>query len=451
MVENRLEKNKENNKYEKTKGLTIHLKSPLKQTNFLTEARQYLSPQVYRAIKFIVNKVMVMGLDLQKYIEREETLKLVIPISEIKKEYPTNQYDRDITSAVKWLNETNVHYNTPTGYVFTHLIGEAAFNKKIGMTVYINPGALQLYHVQTTEFTLLDFRASMVIKNKPAQFFYDKCCMWRARRKFEYTPDELREKLNSSYDNSRLKERIILDAEQELKSMYNQGTIDVYFDLEEIREGRGRGGTLKKWIFRVRSTATSDDTQNIIDSLNYRKEIVGSLQNFLPASLQNISSQLENFSCDRLIDLKERIQYFIETEIPSGKIRDHYSYVFIFLRDEFGINPNVSAKNMKKSGKKAQEMAEPELKPDLFLPVQWISMLEKLKTLVPPEKFKIWFTPAAFNFNGFDGRTLVVVVPSEFVRDMIEKTYVEQLRQAIYASFGEATQLMYTVLTTTKK
>lgn len=438
-------------KNKEKKVTTIRLKSPLKQTNFLTEARQYLSPNVYRSIKFIVNRIMSEGLDLTPYIERQETLKLIIPITEIKKEYPTNQYDRDLKDAAQWLNATNVHYNTPNGWVFTHLIGEAHFDKKIGMTVYITPGALQLYHVRSEEFTLLDFKASMVIKSKAAAFFYDKCCMWRSRRKFEYIPDKLREDLNLSYPNSRLKQRIIIPAQEELEGLYNAGIIDVYFDCEEIKEGRGQGGEVKKWIFRVRTSSTADSTIEIMDRLTYQKDILSQLQNYLPANIQSISSQIEKFSTDRLLDLKERIDYFINKEIPANTIRDYRSYIFIFLKEEFGINPNLpSKKSQRGRPKKQQEKAMPD-GGELFLPEQWKNMLAIIKASVNEAEYNVWFHPDTFQFKDFDGKSLIIIIPSLFYHEMLESKYLEVLKTAVHTAFGNSTQLSYVILDTIKK
>lgn len=70
-------------------------------------------------------------------------------------------------------------------------------------------------------------------------------------RYFSYTPLELAEAINVSPVTNLLKTRYILSADREMKKLFQEGLIDFYFDTYELRSGKGRGGKLDKFIFRI--------------------------------------------------------------------------------------------------------------------------------------------------------------------------------------------------------
>lgn len=229
----------------------MNLTCPIYQTNFLTDAKQILNKGTYRAIKFIVKQIQDERIMLESYIKNNETLKINISREDILRWYPDEHAHRELKSAAEWLNSTDVKYETPTGWVMAKLVGEVSYDINDGMTIYITPGVLPLYYVVNKHFTMLDFAVTMSIQDKATQFFYDKCCKWRSAGIFTYTPVELAEAINVSPITNLLKTRYILSADREMKKLFQEGLIDFYFDTYEIRSGKGRGGKLDKFIFRI--------------------------------------------------------------------------------------------------------------------------------------------------------------------------------------------------------
>ena len=426
---------------EKTK---LKLQTPLKQTNNLTESKQLFRPSVYRTIKCIVRKIMENEMNLQSMIERKETLSFTIPINEIKSWYPNRLYERDLKDAAHWLSTKNVSYLTPNGWVYTQLVSAAEFNRETGLEVYIVPQALSLYHVGKEQFTLLDFDASMALTKKSSQFFYDKCCMWRSAKKFEYTPDELRSALDLKYPNNRIKQRILLPACEDLKNCFKEGITDLCFDIEEIVDKKSSGGAIIKWIFRIRTAESIENGNEILEALEYKRYILDSLKNIMPSYISNIAVQLDDISSDKLQDLYERINLLIEKDIPSKKIKDLKSYTFILLRDEFGINPNakelIKSSSIKaKTQKKVITNNEEEFKQGILEFQEnenWEKFLAKIKKAIQPEDFKIWFNDDAISFKSFNDKCLCVNVYSQVVYEKMESTYLETLKIALYEVYG---------------
>ena len=429
---------------------SLKLQTPLKQTNNLTESKQLFRPAVYRTIKCIVRKIMENETNLQSLIERKETLSFIIPIDEIKSWYPNRLYERDLKEAAHWLSTKNVSYRTPNGWVFTQLVSAAEFNRETGLEVYIVPQALSLYHVGKEQFTLLDFDASMALTKKSSQFFYDKCCMWRSVKRFEYTPDELRSALDLKYPNNRIKQRILLPACEDLKKCFKEGISDLCFDIEEIVDKKSSGGAILKWIFRIRTTESIEKGNEILETLEYKRYILDSLKNIMPGHIANIAAQLDVFSSDKLQDLYDRVNLLIEKDIPSNKIKDLKSYTFILLRDEFGINPNAtelikSPLQKAKTQKKVITNNEKEFKQGILEFQEnenWEKFLAKIKKSISSEEFKTWFNVDAISFKSFDDKCLCVNVYNQMVYEKMESTYFETLKNAIYEVYG-AEKLIY--------
>lgn len=318
---------------------TIEIKYPLYQTNFLTESRQLLSKSVYRAVKFIVKRVQEDRVNLPTYINNKETLHVKIPREDILRWYPDEHAHRELKEAAKWLNNTSVNYETPTGWTIAKLIGEVSYDKDKGLDLYLTPGVLPLYHVVENNFTLLDFTATMAIQNKPATFFYDKCCKWRQYGLFSYTPEELATALNVNLPTALLRKRYILPAEEELKNLYKESVVDVYFDCYEVRGGVGQGGTINRWVFRVRKFVPGSSGEMMDISAN-RNKCVDIIKSTVPTMISdNIVRQIWTLSQDEVFDLRQDLRRF-KRDVENGKIRNARDRLWFLLRNRYNINLN---------------------------------------------------------------------------------------------------------------
>lgn len=317
----------------------VNLNIPLYQTNFITDAQSILSKSVYRTIKLIIKKIQDSRIDIASYIQNEEVLRLYISRKEIVQWYPDNNASRELYTATEWLNNTSVKYQTPTEWVNAKLIGEANFSEERGLNIYITPSVLPLYNVVGSNFTLLDFAVAMNIQNKAATFFYDKCCKWRSFGIFSFTPDELQEALHVSTNSTRMRTRYVLPADEEIKKLFLKGTIDFYFDSYEIRSGKGRGGKVDKFVFRIHDClpgSKKDETQK----LYMRSFIMNSIKELVPNIMSNnILLQLKELSREELKDLYNDISY-LKQEIHTGKIKDLKGVIWMNLRNKYNININ---------------------------------------------------------------------------------------------------------------
>lgn len=323
----------------KSDSRIVNFTCPIYQTNFLTDARQILSKGTYRAVKFIVKKIQDERVSVESYIRNNEALKLVIPREEILKWYPDEHAHRELKTAANWLNNTTVNYETPTGWVVAKLVGEVSYDKDEGMTIYITPGVLPLYYVVNQHFTMLDFAVTMSIQDKATAFFYDKCCKWRSAGTFTYTPAELAEALNVSPITNLLKTRYILSADKEMKKLFKEGLIDFYFDTYEIRSGKGRGGKLDKFTFRIHDSLPGSE-KDCQEQAHMRTSIIEIIKTTVPSlGLDSIFRQLKELSRTELKDLCSEM-FIFKKDVQENKIRDVRGILWFKLRNRYNINPN---------------------------------------------------------------------------------------------------------------
>ena len=115
----------------------------------------------------------------------------------------------------------------------------------------ISRDVLPYLYELTRRFTVLDATVVMTLTSKFSQRFYEWCCQWRSIGKFEFIPDSLREVLCIKLLTAQLKRDVIEVAQAELIKMYEDGISDLYFTYVEERGGRGRGGSVKRWVFTI--------------------------------------------------------------------------------------------------------------------------------------------------------------------------------------------------------
>lgn len=312
---------------------------PIYQTNFLTDAKQILNKGTYRAIKFIVKQIQDERIMLESYIKNNETLKINISREDILRWYPDEHAHRELKTAAEWLNKTDVKYETPTGWTIAKLVGEVSYDINTGMTIYITPGVLPLYYVVNKHFTMLDFAVTMSIQDKATAFFYDKCCKWRSAGIFTYTPVELAEAINVSPITNLLKTRYILSADREMKKLFQEGLIDFYFDTYELRSGKGRGGKLDKFIFRIQDCLPGSE-KDYQEQAHMRTSIIETIKATVPSLVSDdIFRQLKELSRTELKDLYGEMSIF-KNELQENKIRDARGILWFKLRNRYNINPN---------------------------------------------------------------------------------------------------------------
>ena len=338
--------------HKKTNTQTLSIKSPLYQTNILTEARAILSKGVYRTVKFIVKHIQDMNYELSEIKNSGGDLQMIIPEKTIKEWYTDEHRHRELKAAANWLSNTTVEYKVgDNGWGFAALVSNIEYDPNIGLTVKIDNKVLPLYNVSREKnFTLLDFTATMNIQSRPASFFYDKCCKWRSTGIFYYTPEDLCVALGIQKNVTKLRTRYILPAEEEIAKLFQQSKVDFYFESFMVRSEVGKGGSVERFVFRI-FKCFPDSSMDKAERSSQREEICAIIKKIVPSMYHDgILHQLGELSRYELFDLWKDMKKF-DTNVKDNKIEDIRGFLWILLRNYYSIDPkgDVRFHNMKDS------------------------------------------------------------------------------------------------------
>ena len=338
--------------HRKTNTQTLSIKSPLYQTNILTEARAILSKGVYRTVKFIVKNIQDMKYDLEELKEQKKDLEILIPEKTIKEWYRDEHRHRELKAAASWLANTVVEYKTDEkGWGFAGLVSSIEYNPSIGLAVNINNKVLPLYNVSREKnFTLLDFTATMNIQSRPATFFYDKCCKWRSAGIFSYTPEELCIALGIQKNVTKLRTRYIIPAEEEIAKLFQQSKVDFYFESFMVRSETGKGGSVDRYVFRI-FKCFPDSSMDKSQRQSQRDDILSIIKRIVPSMYhEGIVAQVSDLSRYELFDLWKDMFKFQEN-VSKGLLNDIRGFLWILLRNYYSIDPkgDVRFHNLKDS------------------------------------------------------------------------------------------------------
>lgn len=222
------------------------------QSNAITGARYDYSVTEKRLIYHALMEVekIVKGGITDDFFNRE--LDLFISESLLSRFDKSDHRFRDYRKAVVSLRKKDFSIDLPDdGWIETGFITRGKYNKGKGLEISISRDVLPFLYELTKRYTILEATVLMALQSKFSQRFYELCCQWRSIGKFDFTPEKLNDVLCLKLKTGDLKIKVLEIAQAELMQMFNEGIADLYFTYTEERGGRGRGGSVKVWHFKI--------------------------------------------------------------------------------------------------------------------------------------------------------------------------------------------------------
>jgi len=308
-----------------------------KQTNAITGARYDYTTTEKRLIYLSLIEVMktVQNGINDDFLERE--LILFIPESQLKKSDEHDHRYRDYRKAVVSLRKKDFSIDAPDGgWIETGFVNGGQYIKGKGLEVSISKYVLPYLYELTKRFTVLDATVVMTLTSKFSQRFYEWCCQWRSVGRFEYNPDSLKEVLCIKLPVGQLKRDVIEIAQAELMGMYEDGISDLYFTYSEERGGRGRGGSVKGWVFTIHTKKKEvaqerAKNEDVIFVMRFLGQIFGKDSPLIDQALEALKTH-ENVKI--FADRADELQ-------TSGKLdrtKNKPGYIRSILQKEFGLD-----------------------------------------------------------------------------------------------------------------
>lgn len=308
-----------------------------RQSNAITKARyDYTVTEkrlVYHAL-MEVEKVVANGVLNDAFFDRE--LDVFLSEESLKKYDNSDNRFRDYRKAVVSLRKKDFSIDLPDeSWIETGFVSGAKYIKNKGLLVSISRHVLPYLYDLSKCYSILEATVLMTLQSKFSQRFYEFCCQWRSVGKFEFEPQELCDILRLKFQISSVKERVIETAQAELMAMYEQGISDVYFTYTEERGGRGRGGSVKKWLFKIHTRKQKKERERAENAdLSFVFNFLGDLFKNSPI----VDKAIEAIGThENMKDFANRLEKL--TNSPRwSQIDNKTGYIRSILQNEYGLD-----------------------------------------------------------------------------------------------------------------
>jgi plasmid replication initiation protein len=218
----------------------------LAQANVLTQARYNFTVVEKRAVYYIIKEVRRQFIELPGG-QRDLFNDLVIKIKTSDLQGTDSATElREVYLSLKNLRRKSIWIEDEervleVGYInyFEHVKRET--NLEVQVSHKILPFLVEL----AEQFTTYSLTVAISLRTKYSQRFYEYCSQFKSTGFLYISISDLREKmiLGESYPRyALLKSRVIDVAHKELKSLYEAGNCDLYFNYSEDKSGRTVNG-----------------------------------------------------------------------------------------------------------------------------------------------------------------------------------------------------------------
>lgn len=245
----------------------------LRQDNRITTARYELSTMEKRVMYIIIRQIRKQFV-LQENGQRDLFDDLIVKMnsSELKKDLQETNSNR-IKTALKNLRLRSFEYDNgiPEGspghqWLEVGFINYGEWKEGGDIEVQISKKILPFFVELTRNFTEYSLVIAISLKSKWSQRIYELSSKWKAAGGFRMSVNELRElfDLKEKYSKYAAFKKFVLDvAHKELKSLFQKGESDLYFEYSEEKEGR----SVENIRFKIISN--SKEVEPSMDDLDY--------------------------------------------------------------------------------------------------------------------------------------------------------------------------------------
>jgi plasmid replication initiation protein len=220
----------------------------LRQDNRITTARYELSLMEKRVMYYVLKEIRQQFVLTEGQRDLFNDLIVKINVSQLVKSVDSNDNYSRVKEALKNLrlrsfewDNGEVEFSENWEWLEVGFIDWSKWNKKGIVEVQISKKILPFYVELTKNYTEYSLLVAMGLKSKWSQRMYELCAQWRSAGGFKIRIDELRRMfmLEDEYDRyASLKKFVLNVAHNEIKTLYDKGECDLYFNYSELKNGR---------------------------------------------------------------------------------------------------------------------------------------------------------------------------------------------------------------------
>ena len=305
----------------------------LYQDNRITQARYEFSVVEKRLIYKIIEKIRnehVVSTDGSKDLFGD----LVVTLTD-KDLRSTDSAMKQVYSAMRTLKTRFYEYDDDERWQLLGIVNEIDHRKKTGIWhVTVGKSMVEKFVEMAQKYTAYSLTVAMSLRSEHSQRFYEYCSQFKEAGGWQMSIEDLRYKMKMEDKYSRyaaFKKRVLDKAQEELKTFYDKGQCDLYFNYSEIKEGR----SVKYLRFKVVCKTTSETALQLKDmdfmvrsQLNELFEAHKKPRNKLFIDKTMIVLRLDP---KLMKHCYEKLQY-VELNIPK---QDHQKYMRWVIKDEY--------------------------------------------------------------------------------------------------------------------
>lgn len=313
----------------------------LRQDNRITTARYELSLIEKRVMYFVLKEIRQQFVLTEGQRDLFNDLIVRINVSQLVKSVDTNDNYSRVKDALKNLrlrsfewDNGEVEFSENWEWLEVGFIDWSKWNKKGVVEVQISKKILPFYVELTKNYTEYSLLVAMGLKSKWSQRMYELCAQWRSAGGFKIHVEELRKMfmLEDEYERYASLKKFVLDvAHNEIKSLYDKGECDLYFNYSELKSGR----TVESLSFKI---IVANDTQSELSTADLDYMVRAELSNLFDATKHPKNKEFVakvmtalRLNPDDLEKCYKKILY-VKQHIPAD---EQARYLRFVLKEEF--------------------------------------------------------------------------------------------------------------------
>lgn len=233
------------------------------QSNKLTEARYEFSLLEKKAFMLIIKRVREQFIDSDKG-QKDLFNRLFLKFTPNDVDMERGKAS-DIYNAMRSLRKREFYVDNEEFELSTGFIDKAKHFKKEGYFEIVVGDEILPYILDVAkQYTSFNFLVAMSFKSVYSVRFYEWLCEWKSAGGFKLSISELKSRLMVEDKYSlygHLKDKVINVAYKEIKSAFDDGKCDLFFEYSEYKDGRHVAGLNIKIILEKKQEAKPKSAQ----------------------------------------------------------------------------------------------------------------------------------------------------------------------------------------------
>lgn len=244
-----------------------------------------------------------------------------------------------VYASIRRLVSKFYEFDDENEWMILHIVNTAKHKKKDAVwEITVGKEMVEKFVDLAKNYTAYSLMVAMSLRSEHSQRLYEYCSQFKASGGFRMSVKDMREKMKLEHKYSRygsMKKYVLEVARKELKTMYDEGTCDLYFEYTESRNGR----SVSYLSFKIISSKDEDAMVSLDDMMH---SVRLNLSTIFRASEQPKNKTFVDKVMQKLILNPDLLKHcygklaFVGSSIPKEERQPYMRYVITqeYLKDD---------------------------------------------------------------------------------------------------------------------